>query len=306
MIRLLFTALFFCTTILAAVHVDENLSRVDSIKQQIITEDEHKNLTVQALLDNNFSKVYTKLNTGYSQSAFWSVVELKNDSNCEITTIFRNQKAGVDKIDVYVFDKNKKLLQTHTLGDMRDQNLRILSSTNSAFYLTLTPEEEVTVITRFESLGPIYLAWDIYSAKEYAKLNSWNLLFFGLFGGIVLALVIYNINMFLNLKEISFIWYILHTLSIAWFQYAFSGVFYFMDLGIDLYFLTVSTVIAPCLFLVFFLLFVTNIFGLYEKKRKLFIYFMALAAVNFIIAILLFFGLYGNMEWGQFFYIHVV
>lgn len=302
----LLVTLFFSLCIADAITIDGNITHIESAKYQIVVEDEHKNLSAQEILDKNISKPYAKLNTGYSQSAFWSVFGLKNSADSNVAMIFRNQKAGADKIDVYIFDKNKKLLQTHTLGDMRDQSLRLLSSTNSSFYLILPPKEEVTVVTRFESLGPLYLAWDIYGTQEYGRLNSWNLLFFGVFGGIVLALIIYNLNMFINLKEISFVWYILHALSITWFQYAFGGVFYFMDLGIDLYFLTVSAVIAPCLFLVFFLLFVTNIFGLYEKKRKLFIYFMALATVNFTIAILLFFGLYGDMEWGQFFYIHVV
>lgn len=281
----LFTALFFSLCVADILKIDGNLSHISTAKQQICVEDKNNSLTAADIFDGNYTQTYQEVNVGYPKSAFWSKVVIRNDDDKGNAVVFRNLKAGLDKIDVYVFE-NKKLIQTHLLGDLREQSLRHLPATNSAFYLALRPGQEVTIVTRFESVGPIYLPWDIYNTQDYAKQNSIGLLFWGMFGGIVLALVIYNLNMFLNLKEPAFLFYILHAIAVLWFQYALSGVLYFMDIGINLYFLTLSTWFVSHLALAFLLLFMISIFGLSTKNRKIFIYFLFLTAINFTASLL--------------------
>lgn len=290
--KILFLFLFSCAFLLAKpIFLNNELSSVNSINHQITIEDVDDKLNAKKMLEEFFSSTYSKSYTKYTNSTFWTKFVIKNKTNEHKEIILKNPRAGIDEIDIYIYESHI-LKKTYKLGDLREQKLRPLSSTKSVFPLVLNPYEEITVITRFKSLGPMYLGWDILSFEEYNYTNNMEMIFYAVFGGIMFALIIYNMVMFFNLKEITFLFYSLHGISFLWFQYAYNGMLYFLNIGINLYFLTISTWITTYLMILFLLSFTVSFFKLKEINRflyRLFVFFNITIFLIFLLTLYLLF-----------------
>lgn len=235
---------------------------------QLTIEDANHSLTATDILENRFQNATNQTKTSYSQSAFWTKSVITNLSDKHQRLIIRNLRAGIDMIDIYIY-KDKTLLKQKFLGDLREQNAREILATKSTFSLELDPNETVTLITRYQSLGSMDLVWEILSVMQYTKLNTTENIYYGIFGGIMIALIIYNLALFVGLRERFFLYYALQGLCMMWFLYATNGVIYFLETNIDLLFLTASTWFAPILMMIFSLLFVKNFLDLHRTNRFL-------------------------------------
>ena len=119
-------------------------------------------------------------------------------------------------------------------------------------------------------MGTLDLVWELLDPREYSYLNSLEIIFWGLFGGIVIALIIYNASMFLSLRDITFIYYALHATSVLLFNYSLNGVLFLLDMGVSLELLSISTWHTPMLLLIFLLLFAIHFFKLKESSKLLY------------------------------------
>jgi len=252
---------------------------------QTIIEDKNKNISSLDVLEDRYKSNYLKNRTSSTHSAFWNKLTIKNSSKKDTHIVFQNSRAGIDKIDVFIY-KDKQLIGTHILGDLRAQNQRDYVSAKSVFHLEFPSNEEYVIISRLESLGPMNLSWQIYNKKIFSKKSSIEFLFNGLFAGVLIALIIYNFMLFLSLKELSFLLYVFLTSSTLWVQYTYSGMFYFLDIGINLSFLSISAWFAPYLYSGLFILFAITFFKIYERNKYFFYIFIAMSAIGFILSLL--------------------
>lgn len=268
----------------------DEFNPIKSDTHQIVLEDTNATFTAQGVLESRYTSIYPKSITSYTHSIFWSKLTLKNDSSKQQIIIFRNSRAGIDKIDVNVYHDNN-IIDSYKLGDMRDQKLRSIASIKSVFGVSLNPYEEVNIVTRFESLGPMNLDWEIMTPQQYSYSNLIEVIIYTFFGGVLFALIIYNSTMFFNLKEPAFLFYLLHAIALLWYQYAVNGMFYFLDIGLNLYFLTISAWISPFLLATFFMLFMITFFRFHERNRKIFTILAFVGGINFLISFVMIYQL---------------
>ncbi len=261
----------------------------NTINNQITVEDKEHSLTKEDILRGDFSDASNISKHSYSKSAFWTRSTLKNRGDKKIDFILRNLRAGTDFIDVYIY-KNNKLIDKHLLGDQRVQKDRRLLSTKSAFYLSLGANEEVVLISRYESFGSMDLFWQMMPVDIYTQINGIENIFYGIFGGVIIALIIYNFMVFFTLKERVFIYYVLHGLSVWIFTYATNGVFYFLNTGISLKILTLLTWVAPVLTIIFLLLFTIEFFSLRKNSKTFFYLSFGIITISFLALIAFIYG----------------
>lgn len=270
------------------LNIAQDFTSVNSDSYQIIIEDKDKNISASDILENQYKRNYFKDRVGPTQSVFWNKITLHNSTAKNMHIVFQNARAGTDKIDVFIY-KNKQLVTTHSLGDLRDQSLRAYMSPKSVFLLELPVSEEYVIISRLESMGPMNLLWKIFNEKIFSQKSSLIFLFNGLFAGVLIALIIYNLMLFKSLGDISFLLYVLLTSSILWMQYTFSGMFYYLDIGINLSFLSMSAWFIPYFYSALFILFAISFFKIHEKNRYLYYIFIGMATLGFVLFFLSFY-----------------
>lgn len=278
-IFLLFSVLSLKASMLT---IDNNFISGTSSEVQFNIEDKNGTLTNDdILLDNNLQQ-YSKNYASYSTSRFWSKFDIQNQGTQTISLILSNPRAGMDQIDVFVYH-GKTLLHKYMLGDLRPQNERLLLSPKSVFYISLEPKEIVTIVTRYENLGSYDFNWGISSTFDYSYKNSANLWFWGIFGGIMIALIFYNLIMYVHLKKTVFLLFVIHSTLLLWFQYAFNGILYFLNLGIDLLTITLSTWFVSNLIIFILSIFTILFFDFYRTNKTIFSVLIFLGGMNFII-----------------------
>jgi two-component system, sensor histidine kinase LadS len=271
MFKLVTIFVFFCSCLFAnTLHIDIDTlvnTTLNTKQNQIVIEDKEDIFTSIDILQNHFKSNYHKSNVSYTQSTFWTKTHIKNISNKPILLLFRNNRASVDYIDVNIFDTNNNLIKEQKLGDLRTQTDRVIIGTKSVFHQRIEPNQELIVISKFSSLGAMDLYWDILDVNYYSYVSTVEYIFWGLFGGVILIILIYNLFMFFALKEKVFIFYLLHGLSVLCMTYALNGIFYVLDLGIDLHIISLSTWFIPPLMLLFLNLFSFSFFKITKKNK---------------------------------------
>lgn len=262
--------------------IDNNFISGVSSEVQFNIEDKNGTLTNDDIVLNNNLQQYTKNYASYSNSIFWSRFDIENKGTQSISLILSNPRAGIDHIDVFIYH-GKTLVKKHILGDLHPQNERLLLSPKSVFYISLEPKEIVTIVTRYQNLGSYDFNWEILSTLDYSYKNSANLWFWGLFGGVMIALIFYNFIMYIHLKKTVFLLFVVHSTLLLWFQYAFNGILYFLNLEINLLTITLSTWFISNLIIVVLSIFTILFFDFHRTNKKIFSVLIFLGGINFII-----------------------
>lgn len=266
LLLLLLTLPLFCATL----ELSSSEMRTTKGFSKVI-HDPHELYTHEDILHEKYESFTTSTKSSYADNAVWTRTTLINKTEAPMYLIFRNLKAGINEIDAFIYIK-ESLVATHRLGNTRNIQERELAATKSVFYHELQPMEEATLIIRHKSIGTLELVWEILNPREYSYINSLELIYWGLFGGIIFALIIYNSSIYLSLRDSTFIYYILHAFVALLFNYSVSGIFFLMDLGINLKFISISTWQTPLLMLIFLILFTMNFFKLKENSPLLYNY----------------------------------
>jgi two-component system, sensor histidine kinase LadS len=293
--KILFLIVFFCIWTEASVlKIDENFTFTTSGDTQINFEDPNGALNASDILEGR-GIVYPKQHAGFSKSIFWSRLDIQNTGNTPVAIVLRNIRAGTDKIDISLYREGKRV-QTHSLGDLRSQQERSLIAPKSAFYVMIEPHETIKLVTRYQNTGSYDFLWEIFSTREYSSHNSFEIWFWGWFGGFIVAIMLYNLMLYVNTKRAIFLVYVIHSALLFWFQYAVNGVIYFLDTGIDLVFLTYSGWYIPFLMISALSLFIILFFEFHRTHKKLYYFLLTISATNFGLFVLFFYAyLYPNL-----------
>ncbi len=192
------------------------------------------NKQIEILLDPNSTyniknipkeKFYSpeKLALGYIDGFAWSKVELTSQINKNIVLI--NPKININIIDVYIYEDDI-LIQSHNLGNYRTVSQNAISSKFTNFKLELKANKKYTIISKLQSKSPIDASWFISYDNIFLSFIMYDILFWGLFFGFILSLIVYNISIYSSLKNTKYIAYSFHGLTALLFQSSTNGIFY--------------------------------------------------------------------------------
>lgn len=225
---------------------------------------------------------------GGAVGPFWTKLNLINNSTQTKQITLYNPLAGINKIDVYLLKENH-LIKTLKLGDLRNQDEKETLSTYSSFNLVLNPNESITVISKIENFHIYNLVWEILETNDFFTKDSQKIFYSGFIGGIVLLFCLYNILNFILYKNKSYLIICAIALSLSFYQYGFHGIFYFLNIGINLELITAMTWNSSLFGGIFLLLFAFIFFEQYTKYRKnaylnlffMFAYFLLVLLVSY-------------------------
>lgn len=201
-----------------------------------ILEDKSKNLTIEQITSSEFAGKFVANkksvpNLGYSNSAYWIKFSINNKSNKEENWLLEIDFPRLNRVDLYQPTINKtsssdlkdsKPFIQKTLGSSTPFVKREVSHRNLVFPLVVSPEEN-TFYLRIESFSTISIPATIWSQKTFQQKDQIKLLFLGLYYGILLVLVIYNIFLYLAIRDRIFLFYVMRAVVVGMLQYSLDG-----------------------------------------------------------------------------------
>lgn len=146
---------------------------------------------------------------GFQRGAFWFHARVVNHDPSEPRWLLVQQYALSDSIDVHTRDALGR--RSHQSGgDSVPFNERSIRYRHPNFWLTLPRDEPVDILVRVQSQSSMQVPLTLYTPTAFAEMSRDAQMAIGIYYGILLALLVYNLVLWLILRDASYFWYVFH------------------------------------------------------------------------------------------------
>ncbi|MGQ7959341.1 7TM diverse intracellular signaling domain-containing protein [Pseudomonas sp. SP16.1] len=166
------------------------------------------------------------LNAGYSRSVFWLRLDLE----------YRPQQAGgarswllelayppLDHLELYLPDGEGGFSLAQRTGDALPFDSRQIRQNNYLFELNLEPGQPQRLYLRLESQGSIQAPLTLWAPNAYLEDQPTRIYVLGIIYGVLLVMLVYNLFIFLSVRDTSYLYYILYIASFGLYQVSVNG-----------------------------------------------------------------------------------
>jgi len=188
-----------------------------------ILEDEKNRFTIDDILQADRQKDFESpkdpktLNLGYSQSAYWFKLAVKNESiENSFEWWYQLDLPLLEQSEFYLFSSDGGIQVPNIQKRMKyDTPLkeRDVNHITQVYRFTLDRGEKAVIYLKIKTDFSIHLPLYIYTPEGFANSVAVEELFYGGFIGSILILIAYNLFMFISVKESTFLYYILYMAS---------------------------------------------------------------------------------------------
>jgi diguanylate cyclase (GGDEF)-like protein len=194
------------------VTLDDESVRIESLSTTIgLLEDRGGQLDVDAVSKAPANMGFVagspeKANIGFSPSAWWVRVTLRNPSAEKRAVYLRQGYPLIDLLDVYVPNGAGGWQLTAT-GDRRPFGSRPMKVRDYLFPMTLPAASDTTVYLRYASQGPVDINLSLLGSRELTEEISGEQLLYGMYFGCVLMLLLWSGLVFVAVRDQAFFAY---------------------------------------------------------------------------------------------------
>jgi len=160
-------------------------------------------------------------NFGYSSAAYWIRIKIRQKKNLSRPWFLKLAYPHIDVIDFYQLKSDGTFRYIKT-GDALPFSSRKMESRNFLFPLN-SPEKTYTVYLRLNSSGAINFPLSIIDSHTFHRQDHREQILYGILFGILLIMIVYNIFVFLSVRERVYIYYVSHIFFLTLYVSQLSG-----------------------------------------------------------------------------------
>ncbi len=146
---------------------------------------------------------------GFGSGAYWLHVSVRNTNHAQEQWLLLLRYALTDRLDLYARYPDGSV-RHQASGDLLPFDSRTVRYRHPNFLIELPHDETVELYLRAETKSSIQLPLSLYSPLAFAELARDSQLAMGVYNGILIALLFYNLILWLALRDIGHFWYLLH------------------------------------------------------------------------------------------------
>lgn len=162
------------------------------------------------------------LNLGYSRSAWWFALPFSVATNAPARWLLEIGYPSLDRVEVYVPQPGGGYSR-QVAGDLQPFAERPYPHRNLVFPLVLTPGTNQTVYLRVVSAGNLTLPATLWQPEALTSSDQRSYTLLSLYYGMLLALGLYNLLLYLAIRDTTFLAYVAFTLCMAVGQASMNG-----------------------------------------------------------------------------------
>ena len=166
------------------------------------------------------------LNAGYSHSAYWVKIDLTyqpRDPSISTSWLLELAYPPLDHIDLYQQTANGDFELTHQTGDATPFDTRPVKENNYLFELNFSPGQTQTLYMRLASEGSLQAPLTLWSSKAYLEDQPVRIYILGLIYGVLLGMLVYNLFIYISVRDTSYLYYIFYIASFGLYQLSVNG-----------------------------------------------------------------------------------
>lgn len=159
------------------------------------------------------------LNFGFSKSVWWTRVTLRNTGPQQVERVLDLGSSLADEADVYVLGPGGHERLHMASGDRRPFASRGEPVRTIATRLILPPGETLTVLMRLAAHDGLHeiITPTLWALEAFAEHMQTETLIFGLYYGVLVTMMLYNVFLFISTRQSTFGFYVAYIASfLAW------------------------------------------------------------------------------------------
>ncbi|NVZ71437.1 hybrid sensor histidine kinase/response regulator [Pseudomonas costantinii] len=167
------------------------------------------------------------LNAGYSRSVFWLKVDLHyaaKGPRAPRIWFLELAYPPLNHLDLYQRDDTGNYRLTTRTGSTLPFSSREVRQSNYLFKLNFVPDQQDTIYLRLQSEGSIQAPLTLWASTAYLEEQPLRLYVLGAIYGVLLGMLIYNLFIFLSVRDTSYLYYIFYIASFGLYQLSVNGV----------------------------------------------------------------------------------
>lgn len=219
LISIFFTIITFRTANAGKVIIlNDSISQYSVAYDKVeIYEDKTRALGIEKVSSEGFTERFKKNNVQLARNfntnaAYWLKFTIKNSAESDKNWIFEFFDSSIETINFYCPD-GKGNYHEIKAGNRNRFSTKFYQHKNFIFQIPDIKGKELVFYTRIESSHLVFMYGVIRSINRfvYYALNEYY--FLGIFYGIILAMALYNLLLFITVKDKTYLYYVLYVFS---------------------------------------------------------------------------------------------
>ena len=153
-------------------------------------------------------------NFGFTNSAYWVQLQVRNDTQRTDHWLLEQGFANMHYADLYTLSPDGKGLIVKQTGVLRPASTRDFPHPRIVFELVIPPQSQQAIYLRFQNGASMTLPLTLWSPSAFLNHSLVELLFRGIFYGVLAGLLFYNLFLLFSLREASYFYFVLFLASI--------------------------------------------------------------------------------------------
>lgn len=203
-----------------AVQLDNNSSSISLgpyIQYKLANDDETHPNSLKELPDTAWQpSLEQQINLGFKTSTFWFKTTIQTTDLASKQWLIEQSYALIDEISVYVFQNSKLLNEWHT-GDKQAFIDRPLNHAHFLFPLALESNSEYQVFIRVKNTEAMELPLKLIRFDVFTTADNKRSVIDGIFYGFLIIMAAYNLVLFLNIRDIGYLYYVAYVMGMLLF-----------------------------------------------------------------------------------------
>lgn len=166
-----------------------------------------------------------KLSFGFIKAVYWVRFSFKNPTDTDIEFYLLQDYPHVDYLDLYIPDRGGKYRIIKT-GAVFPFAQRPVEYRNFIFPITIKARAEETLYLRSDSKGSMNIDLSAFSPEAFERHRENEAIFFWIFSGISLVMIIFNLFIFFAIRDLGYLYYIMYIASFGLFTMSLNGMAY--------------------------------------------------------------------------------
>ncbi|MGK9066646.1 sensor histidine kinase [Stutzerimonas chloritidismutans] len=211
-----------------AVVFDEDDRRIPLGRVMAVLEDPTREARIEDVLAMDAAGQFVPqhqevLNAGYSRSAFWLRLDLDYRASERSRWWLELAYPPLDLLELYLPDGQGGYRLAGRSGDRLPFSEREIHQRNHLFELQMAPGQAKRVYLRLESEGSIQVPLTLWAPVAYLEEQSAHIYILAVIYGVLLVMLVYNLFIYLSVRDRSYLYYILYIGSFGLYQISVNG-----------------------------------------------------------------------------------
>lgn len=182
-----------------------------------VLEDKAGNINIDTLIKSDlsaqagyaFQPLKGNLSVSYTRSVYWLKVDLQRQDNQASTDWWMEITPNMlDDVRAYQVS-DKKIISRHISGDRHPISDAETRHRLAVFRLQLNDTQVHTIYLRLQTTSAMYLSALLYTPQTFAEVSNKQTTFIGIFYGVMLAMIIYNLILTSSYRDRASVFYLL-------------------------------------------------------------------------------------------------